>query len=128
MSRIRSRDTAPEKLLRQTLWRKGARYRLYYGLPGAPDIAFPRHRLAIFIDGCFWHECPEHGKNPRTNTGYWTQKLASNKLRDANVNERLTMLGWKVMRFWEHEVKRNPERVAQIILDATSPAVDIEHY
>jgi DNA mismatch endonuclease (patch repair protein) len=67
------------------------------------DIVFPRVRLAIFVDGCFWHGCPEHGNQPKLNTGYWTEKLRRNMARDAVVNAELVDAGWTVMRVWEHE-------------------------
>ena len=71
MSAIRGRDTKPEILLRKALWYKGYRYRLKNRLPGKPDIAFPTERLAVFVDGCFWHGCPEHYKKPSTHAAFW---------------------------------------------------------
>jgi DNA mismatch endonuclease (patch repair protein) len=68
-----------------------------------PDIVFPRARLAIFLDGCFWHACPQHGTSPRHNSAYWSEKLARNAARDRRVNRALTTHGWTVLRFWEHD-------------------------
>jgi len=109
MQRVRRRDTAPELLLRTALWQSGCRYRLRapYKLPGKPDIVFTRARLAVFVDGCFWHTCPLHGSRPKTNVEFWTPKLDQNRQRDADVNQRLAKLGWRVLRFWEHEVEED---------------------
>lgn len=68
-----------------------------------PDVVFTKSRVAVFVDGCFWHRCPEHGNEPRTNTGYWGPKLDRNVARDAAVNEALDYAGWTVIRGWEHE-------------------------
>lgn len=100
--------TKPERLVRSHLHRRGLRFRKDYFLavPGArgvrADIAFPRQRLVVFIDGCFWHDCPDHGRSPARNSGYWQQKLKRNVERDRLVTERLANSGWRVMRFWEH--------------------------
>lgn len=74
MSHVRGKDTKPELLLRRALWKKGLRYRLFNKLPGRPDILFIRKRVAIFVDGCFWHGCPEHGTQPRSNADFWKKK------------------------------------------------------
>lgn len=107
MSRARRRDTAPELQLRSILHRSGLRYRVAYPLPGnrrrSIDIAFPRVRLAVFVDGCFWHGCPEHGTQPRSNETWWATKLAANRARDLDTNELLARAGWTVIRIWEHE-------------------------
>ncbi|WP_375055623.1 very short patch repair endonuclease [Zobellella sp. DQSA1] len=107
MSRIRGKNTTPEVLLRKALWRKGLRYRLSSSLPGRPDITFPRQKIAIFVDGCFWHKCPEHFQTPKTRTEFWVQKLEKNIKRDKLVNEKLKSLGWTVIRFWEHEINKD---------------------
>lgn len=88
MSRNKGRDTGPEMKLRRALWRKGLRYRLRWGrqLPGNPDIVFVSTRLVIFVDGCFWHGCPIHATQPKTNTRFWQQKLDGNKQRDHRVS------------------------------------------
>jgi DNA mismatch endonuclease (patch repair protein) len=105
MARIRGRNTTPELLLRRLLWEAGLRYRLHARAPaGRPDIAFPRSRVAVFIDGCFWHGCPDHYVRPRSSGEFWSRKLAENVRRDATQTKRLEALGWRVCRFWEHEI------------------------
>lgn len=118
MSRIRGRDTRPELLIRSLLHREGARFRVSYKVPGIckVDIAFTRVRLAIFIDGCFWHGCPEHAVEPKTNKDFWTRKLARNLERDKEQVERMQASGWESMRFWEHEVETSPGLVVRRIL------------
>ena len=103
MSKIRSKNTSPEILLRKALWSRGYRYRIHFGKEKI-DIAFPKKKLAIFVDGCFWHCCPIHSHMPKTNREYWIPKLNKNVNRDKKKNEQLTMEGWKVLRFWEHEL------------------------
>lgn len=104
MSAIRSKDTKPELNLRRALWAQGLRYRIHYGKEKI-DIAFPKKRVAIFVDGCFWHGCPIHGHKPKTNKSYWIPKLEKNKERDIRKDKRLVKDGWKVIRFWEHELE-----------------------
>lgn len=104
MSSIRSTDTAPELALRARLWRGGLRFRKHYGAEKI-DIAFPHEKVAIFVDGCFWHGCPLHSHLPKTNEGYWHPKLAKNAARDIAATKRLEAEGWTVLRIWEHEVK-----------------------
>lgn len=105
----RKRDTKPEVALRALLHRAGLRFRKDYALrpDDGPliraDIVFPRRRVAVFVDGCFWHSCPEHGTQPRSNSSYWGPKLARNRERDQEVDTRLHAAGWKVVRVWEHE-------------------------
>lgn len=112
MSRIRGCNTRPERLVRSALWRIGFRYRLKSRLPGRPDIVFPRERIAVFIDGCFWHRCPDHYSSPVTNARAWDEKISANVRRDRAVDEQLAADGWEVLRFWEHQVKVDPARVA----------------
>jgi DNA mismatch endonuclease, patch repair protein len=107
MSHIRSKDTMPEVRLRKKLWHAGFRYRLYYNIPGKPDIVLPRYRIAIFIDGCFWHRCPKCYRKPKSNIKYWTKKIEYNVNKDQMINDKLKGLGWNVIRFWEHEVMKN---------------------
>lgn len=118
MSAIRGKDTKPEILLRKTLWHKGYRYRLKNRLPGRPDIIFPTERVAVFVDGCFWHGCPEHYQKPDTNARFWREKIRKNTQRDKEVNALLNSKGWKVLRFWEHEVRNNPEACARRVIRA----------
>jgi DNA mismatch endonuclease (patch repair protein) len=104
----RRRDTSPELRLRSALHRAGLRFRCdqMVATPfGAvrPDIVFSRDRLAVFVDGCFWHRCSVHGTEPRANSEYWARKLDRNVVRDQNVDSWLNLSGWKVMRIWEHQ-------------------------
>lgn len=108
MQANRSRDTAPELAVRRFLHRAGLRYRVAIApeptLRRKADVVFTRARVAVFIDGCFWHGCPEHGRKQfRFNAEYWAAKIASNVARDADTGARLEALGWKVLRYWEHE-------------------------
>ncbi|CAN02026.1 very short patch repair endonuclease [Clavibacter michiganensis] len=100
------RDTAPELAVRRILHAKGMRYRVDFRVVretrSRADIAFTRQRIAVFIDGCFWHSCPEHLHLPKANADYWIPKLARNVERDAEVAAVLRGLGWTVLRFWEH--------------------------
>jgi DNA mismatch endonuclease (patch repair protein) len=116
MSAIRSENTKPEIVLRKALWAKGLRFRVYYGKEKI-DIAFPSKRLAIFVDGCFWHGCPIHSHLPKSHKDYWHPKLKRNIERDKAKNSRLERDGWKVLRFWEHELT-NTEEVARKIQNA----------
>jgi len=103
----RSRDTEPELLVRRALHARGLRFRVDLrpepGLRTRPDIVFTRRRVAVYIDGCFWHGCPEHATIPRSNTDYWVPKLARNIERDLEATASLTERGWTVLRFWTHE-------------------------
>jgi DNA mismatch endonuclease (patch repair protein) len=115
MARIRGRETGPELALRRALWRRGLRYRTHTRAPGRPDIAFLRERLAVFVDGCFWHSCPQHGVAPKANRAFWARKLKSNIQRDRRSELELTKLGWTFMRFWEHDVDEGPEQCARAV-------------
>ena len=111
-------DSQPEVRLRRVLWHRGFRFRKNIpvwsaGLKVVPDIAFSRKKVAVFVDGCFWHSCIEHGAVPRTNVDYWTLKLERNRQRDRHVDDALARGGWKVIRIWEHE---DPEVVADRIV------------
>jgi DNA mismatch endonuclease (patch repair protein) len=103
----RSTDTLPEVRLRSALHRSGLRFfkhqRPQPALSCRADIVFPRRRLAVFVDGCFWHGCPEHGTRPRTNADWWEAKLTRNRLRDDRNGAELALAGWRVLRIWEHE-------------------------
>lgn len=104
LSKVRRRDTKPELLLRSELHRRGLRFRVAVeGLPGSPDLAFSRAKLAVFVDGCFWHGCPEHYVAPKNNREWWERKLADNRSRDVRKDEALIALGWGVLHIWEHE-------------------------
>ncbi|MBC6493550.1 very short patch repair endonuclease [Microbacterium sp. 4-7] len=112
----RSKDTSPELAVRSLLHAQGLRYRTHHRpeptLRRTADILFTRRRVAVFIDGCFWHACPEHFIAPRSNPDYWGPKIASNQRRDRETDSTLASLGWAVLRFWEHE---RPADVAGII-------------
>lgn len=102
------RDTKPETALRSALHRLGLRFRKDLPLKLGdrvvrPDVVFTRVRLAVFLDGCFWHRCPEHGNVPRANGSYWGPKLERNVARDRAVDDALAAAGWRVLRAWEHE-------------------------
>ena len=116
MSNIKGRDTGPEVSLRSALWAAGLRYRLRQNLPGKPDITFGMPRLAVFVDGCFWHGCPLHATKPKARRKFWRDKLRGNKIRDRKVNIQLRKIGWDVYRVWEHEVARNSALAVQKIL------------
>lgn len=116
MSRIRGKNTKPEVKIRKALWRKGVRYRIHYKLVGRPDIVFIRKRIAVFIDGCFWHGCPEHGVRPKSNADFWKKKIQKNIERDKIVNGKLIEEGWAVLRFWEHEIKADIDSVVARII------------
>ncbi len=118
MARVKSRNTKPELSLRKTLWARGRRYRVHAGLPGSPDIAFQGARLAIFVDGCFWHGCPEHYTAPRANAGFWTAKIERNRARDRRVDRELVADGWSVLRLWEHEIEVSLPLAADRVLEA----------
>lgn len=98
--------TQPEMALRRALHHLGYRYRVGYRVPGAPrrsiDMAFPGRRVAVMVDGCFWHACPTHGVSPKNNSVWWAEKLAKNVERDRSTDEILMSQGWTVVRVWEH--------------------------
>ncbi|MFD7336517.1 very short patch repair endonuclease [Streptomyces violascens] len=118
MSRQGSRDTAPELAVRKLLHAAGLRYRVNVPVPGMPrrtiDIAFGRAKIAVFMDGCFWHGCPQHATQPKANAEWWRAKLGKNMARDRETTEHLTAAGWTVLRFWEHE---SPASVAHAICE-----------
>ena len=107
MSRQATRDTRPERAIRSALHAAGYRFRVAYPVPGLKrcsiDVAFPRRRVAVFVDGCFWHSCPEHRTQPKANSKRWADKLAANEDRDRRVDRHLEEQGWAVVRIWEHE-------------------------
>ena len=115
MSRIRSKDTKPELALRRKLFSSGLRFRTRLKMTGRPDIVFTRAHIAVFVDGCFWHGCPAHGTLPKSNADYWSVKIRRNAARDAAVNSVLEAEGWTVLRFWDHEIKEDLEKVASDI-------------
>lgn len=107
MARIRGRDTEPERRVRSLAHALGFRYRLHvYGLPGRPDLVFPKRRKVILVHGCFWHQhdCPR-GKRPASNVSFWSEKLERNRVRDRSVLHQLRKAGWKVIVVWECQTK-----------------------
>lgn len=123
MKNVRVRDTGPEMAVRRQLFAAGLRYRVNYR-PKIPDIArstidiaFPGKRVAVFIDGCFWHGCLEHGELPKANREWWESKFAENRERDARITKVLEGGGWRVLRFWAHE---SPEGVRVRIINCLS--------
>ncbi|MFE5819287.1 very short patch repair endonuclease [Streptomyces sp. NPDC056479] len=107
MQAIRNRDTKPEWLIRRLVHAQGLRYRVAArplpGLRRTADMVFGPAKVAVFIDGCYWHGCPEHYVPPKTNKGYWSDKVARNMARDRDTDQHLEEAGWTVLRFWEHE-------------------------
>jgi len=117
MSQIRGKNTRPEVKLRKLLWSAGIRgYRIHYNLTGKPDIVFIKKKIAIFIDGCFWHKCPVCFQEPETRKEFWMKKIQSNIDRDKKVDKQLKNDGWTVIRIWEHEIKKEPENAVKKII------------
>lgn len=116
-------DNPAELAVRSGLHRTGLRFRVHYRpVPGSrveADIAFPAQQVAVMLDGCFWHGCPEHGTMPKRNAAWWREKLGANKERDVRAGKALNAAGWQVMRFWEHE------RV-EVVVVAVAAAVHTE--
>lgn len=116
MKQVRRRDTPRELALRALLHRRGLRYRVdaapVSGFRRRADLVFATARVAVFVDGCFWHACPIHGEVPRRNREWWESKLARNQARDFNTDVMLAREGWISLRIWEHQ---SPERVASSI-------------
>ena len=116
----RARDTGPELRLRSALHRRGLRFFVdrppLKGIRRRADIVFPRLRIAVYVDGCFWHGCPIHGTWPKRNAAFWRDKIETNRRRDADTDRRLVEVGWAVVRVWEHEaVDQAVERVAATV-------------
>ncbi len=121
MSRIRGTNTKPEKALRKALWALGVRYRLNVKkLPGKPDIVIGKHKLAIFVDGEFWHGYDWKAKKPKikSDAEYWVKKIEGNMARDQNNNEKLRSQGFLVLRFWEQELRKDIDGCVRQILKA----------
>lgn len=119
MSKIRSKNTKPEILLRKSLWAKGLRYRVNVkSLPGSPDIVIRRYKLAIFIDGEFWHgyNWDEKKDTIKSNRDFWIPKIERNMQRDFQNNLKLKADGWIVLRFWEHQVKKELQKCLEAII------------
>jgi len=128
MRAARQKDTSPELALRSALHKLGLRYRVDHPvLPGfrrRADIVFTRAKVAVFVDGCFWHGCPRHGTWPKHNAAWWRKKIETNKRRDAETNRLLQRAGWRVARVWEHaDAANEAERIRQIV-EARTTAPD----
>ncbi len=121
MAKVRQKGTGAEIALRRELYQRGLRYRVDFEVLKKPrrvaDIAFPGLMIAIFVDGCFWHGCPEHATWPKQNSGFWRQKIEVNRARDVDTNQRLQDVGWTVLRFWEHE---SPTEAAEVVIRAVA--------
>ena len=105
MSRIRSKNTDAELALKRAL--KGMNFRFHPKIRGNPDFGNKRKKIAIFVDGCFWHKCPECYIEPKSNRKYWLKKIDGNAKRDKKISQELAKDGWRVLRFWEHQIKNN---------------------
>lgn len=121
------RDTGPERALRRELWHRGVRgYRIdrRLPLPGVrrrADITFIAKKVAVFVDGCFWHSCPDHGHTPKTNSSYWSEKFERNVRKDAETDRLANEEGWIVLRVWEHEdIARAADRVQEVVTKSES--------
>lgn len=120
MASIKSRDAKSTELKFLSLLKERniVGWRRKYPLIGKPDFVFPRLKIAIFVDGCFWHGCPKHCRMPSSNVGYWNSKIEKNKARDKKITKILKIKGWKVIRIWEHEIKSGKldRKLKQIVL------------
>ena len=118
MKSQRRRDTTAETALRKELFARGLRYRVDFRVVGRRrvDVALTRAKVAVFVDGCFWHRCPEHGTIPKANRDWWIAKLEANERRDRATDEQLTTMGWTVLRVWEHEsVADAADRIEEVV-------------
>jgi DNA mismatch endonuclease (patch repair protein) len=133
MRRTAQRNTAIEVEVRRELYRRGYRYRLHPRLKditrARPDFIFPRARVAVFVDGCFWHRCPRHGTLPKANHRWWAAKLRANMRRDRQHNRELVAAGWRVVRVWEHEtIQAAAQRVEEAIIVYRPQPLRAEYY
>ena len=128
MARIRSQNTQPELALRRGLWKQGIRgWRCHQrGLPGKPDLAFTRWKVAVFVDGCFWHGHPDFF-TPGKSGAYWDEKIARTQERDRQATETLIAAGWKVLRFWDFEVELDLGRCVADVCDALDSARSVSN-
>jgi DNA mismatch endonuclease (patch repair protein) len=118
MARIKGKDTGLEKKFRKSVAALKIRgYRLNTKIPGKPDLYFPAHGVAVFIDGCFWHGCPRCYSRPTTNRKFWADKIKMNLKRDVTVNAELHKVGIRTIRFWGHEINKNSDRCAEKLQD-----------
>ena len=120
MARVPQKGTKAELGLRRILHSRGLRYRLHVTVLMKPrrvaDIVFSSTHVAVFVDGCFWHGCPEHASWPKSNANFWREKIEANRVRDADTDQRLSALGWKTVRVWEHEDPSDAaSRIAELV-------------
>ena len=123
MAKVKQTGTDAELALRQAMYRIGLRYRVGYAVLKKPrriaDVAFPGRKIPVFVDGCFWHGCPEHATWPKRNAEFWRKKIEANRQRDADTNARLQAIGWTVLRFWSQESPaKAAETVARVVANA----------
>ena len=116
MSRIRSRDTRQEKVLDELLKKKRIKHTMYPKIGGRPDIILNNRKVAVFLDGCFWHGCKKHYIEPKSNKEYWQMKIKYNMERDKKNTAVLRKNGWKVIRIWEHQMKDNSDKAVRRVL------------
>ena len=117
MSTIRGKNTKPEIKIRKIIWSRNKRYRIHdRTIFGTPDISNKKRRLAVFIDGCFWHGCSRCYKEPQTNTEFWRTKIKNNRERRKKVISKLKVEGWNIMEFWEHEINQDSKAIARKIV------------
>ncbi|MDQ1910536.1 very short patch repair endonuclease [Paenibacillus sp. GD4] len=117
MQNIRSTGTKLEERISKALWKRGVRFRKNVkSLPGKPDLSIKKYKLVVFLDSCFFHGCPEHYTVPKTNADYWVPKIDRNRRRDQEINDLYREMGWRVMRFWEHEAKKSLDDVVDSIV------------
>lgn len=127
MRAIKSKDTKIEIAFRKVLWEKGFRYKKnsskYFG---KPDIVLKKYKTVIFLDSCFWHGCKKHGSMPQTRKKFWKEKIERNKQRDKEVNRHYKKNGWKALRVWEHEIKKDSQKtIGKIMKFLTTPKVEL---
>lgn len=123
MREVPSKNTSAEMIFRKILWEAGIRgFRLHSSkVPGRPDVVFPKQKVAVFVDGCFWHGCPKCYRAPKSHEDYWKMKVARNRKRDETVNDLCKKAGWKVLRIWEHEVTKSPKGSTAKLLRLLQP-------
>ncbi|MDO4905794.1 MAG: very short patch repair endonuclease [Lautropia sp.] len=122
MAKVRQKGTDAELALRRELHRLGLRYRVAFQVLSKPrrvaDVAFPGRKIAVFVDGCFWHGCPRHATWPKRNADFWREKIETNRIRDLDTDARLAAIGWRVLRFWAHESPKDAaRRVAEVVAE-----------
>jgi DNA mismatch endonuclease, patch repair protein len=117
MSRIRSRDTAMEVLFARVLRRSRVSFRQHANLLGKPDFVFRKAKTVVFLDSCFWHRCPYHYRHPQSRPEYWGPKIENNVKRDKKIRSEYRRCGWKVFRFWEHQIQKDIFGCAEIVVE-----------